>query len=210
MHGRGADHAVVGHDAGIVGEVVDAAEEIGIREIAGGSHRRSDVDHRAIAEHHACGIDKINAAVGKDRAVDHRGRAALDAIEHAAGRGRLDEIEDLAGADAEALIIDDGVGAVCADGGDAAGLRDHRGAGGDAADLDARIGLWPARGPGAGHAGGHGDEHRASQQSPHHLPRTAPQHHCHNSSRSPTSIADSIFVSSSLLATSNFTLIGER
>ena len=103
-------------------EVVVAGEEIAVREREGAHREAAHVHRGAFAEQDAVRIDQEDAAVGEERAENHRGVDAGDPVERYGERVGLEELHGLAGAVVEALSVDDGRVAELRDGGDAAVL----------------------------------------------------------------------------------------
>jgi hypothetical protein len=104
----GADHALVDDAAGarLLGEVEPACGKVGIRQTQRGNHQPADVDLSAGPEGDAVLVDQEHAPVGLQRAEDHAGAAAGDAVQDLAQGAGLDEAGDLALPDRESPPVD--------------------------------------------------------------------------------------------------------
>ena len=124
--------AVVGDDAraGSV-EYVITYEEIVVADRERGSDQAADVDLRAGVEEDTVGIDQEDITVGGERAADHGSLGARHAVEHDGRSIRLPELHRVAGADREALPVDDRLGGGLVDGHRRPLGRDRRRARGD-------------------------------------------------------------------------------
>lgn len=67
----------------------------------------ADIDLRTLAEQHTRGVDDEDLAVGVDRAVDHAGLVADNAVQCHRRCARLIEVHALVRTDREALPVDD-------------------------------------------------------------------------------------------------------
>ena len=89
-----------------VGEIVDPVEIVIIRNLSGSGVEGANVDNGVLAEDNTCGIDKVDLAVGFQRAEDVRGVIrGGDAVEHAGARIGLDELYRLGGADIKTVVM---------------------------------------------------------------------------------------------------------
>ena len=124
-HGNGATLTVAhGHDPAMVRDNPRAraikdivtSQKISVPHRQRGGDQAADLDLRAGAEDDPVRVDQEDAAIGRERALDRRGRVADDAVEGDGAGGGLDEAHALAGRDVEAGPVDDGAGAGLVDG----------------------------------------------------------------------------------------------
>ena len=102
-------------DAGALagGEEIElTAQELLVLEIQGGCQQTVHVHRRSRSEQDAVLVDQKDPAVTLQRAVDGRGVAAGDPVQHGTGGGLLDEAGKFSRVDGEAVPVDDGVGGV--------------------------------------------------------------------------------------------------
>src|SRR6185312_3996058 len=157
--------------AGIAFEGQTAARHEGVvRHVQGRGDEAGGVDAPVRPDDDAVRVDEIDLAVGAEAAGDQRRIGARDPVKDCRDRGWQVEARRLAGADREALPIDDGAVAALIDGERLAGAGDGRTAGDDIATR--RIGPSTIGGSTGRERRQHGKRHER-RTMPRHRPRAA-------------------------------------
>ena len=160
----GGDDALI-EDAADVGcglEVEAAGEEVGVAHPEAAGDEGGSIDRARGADEDSSGIDQPDLAVGLELAVDQAGVGAQHAVEYAAAGGRLHELHEFMGIDAELLPVEYAPGGI---GRDRHGVAHGRDAG-DAHDWLGTTGKRPGAAAGGEQAHGKGCQHNPHTAAP--------------------------------------------